>query len=152
MSAAKEREEQGRRRINERRGEGQGKRKGRGGGENKWEKKKGQQEKRKGEEKTEQQLTSGRVYLGPMTRVCQHCQALRFPSELFNCCHNGKVSLPPLGDYPSPLKDLFTGSNILQLPGRHEAVQQCLLLCFNYLWLHYTLGATVWLVLASNYK
>ena len=37
--------------------------------------------------------------------------ALRFPSEPLNCCHNGKVSLPPLGEYPSPLKDLFTGSN-----------------------------------------
>ena len=32
-------------------------------------------------------------------------------SEPLNCCHNGKVSLPPLGDYPSPLKDLFTGCN-----------------------------------------
>ena len=32
------------------------------------------------------------------------------PSEPLNCCHNGKVSLPPLGDYPSPLKDLSTGS------------------------------------------
>ena len=37
--------------------------------------------------------TSGRVYLGPMTRGCQHCQALRLPSEPLNCCH------------------LFTGSN-----------------------------------------
>ena len=39
-----------------------------------------------------------------------HCQALKFPSEPLNCCHNEKVSLPPLVDYPS-LKDLFTGSN-----------------------------------------
>ena len=47
------------------------------------------------EEKREQLLyTSGRVlvYLGPMTRVCQHCQVLRFPSEPINYCHNdGKV-------------------------------------------------------------
>ena len=74
-------------------------------------------------------ITSGRVYLKPMTRVCQHCKALRFPSEPLNFCHSGKISLPPLGDYPSPLKDLFTGSNpILQslatsrttLPTRHN--------------------------------
>ena len=65
--------------------------------------------KRKGEEeKKEQQLL---VYLGPMTSVCQHCQALNFPSESLKCCHNGKVSLPPLCDYPSPLMDFFTGSN-----------------------------------------
>ena len=36
---------------------------------------------------------------GPMTTVSQYCKAF------------GKVSLPPLGDYPSPLKDLFTDSN-----------------------------------------
>jgi hypothetical protein len=51
------------------------------------------------------------VYLGPMTRVCEHCQALRFQTEALNCCHNGKVSLPSLGNYPAPLKDLFTGSS-----------------------------------------
>ena len=28
---------------------------------------------------------SGRVYLGPMTTVCRHCQALRFPNESLNC-------------------------------------------------------------------
>ena len=32
--------------------------------------------------------TSGRVYLRHMTRVCQHCQALIFPSEPLNCCCN----------------------------------------------------------------
>ena len=52
MSAAKEREEQGKRRTNERRKEGQGKRKCE-------------------EEKREREATtSGRVYLGAMTRVC----------------------------------------------------------------------------------
>ena len=54
--------------------------------------------------------TSGRVYLVHMTRVCQHCQALIFPSEPLNCCCNVKISLLLLGDYPSPLKDLFTTS------------------------------------------
>ena len=54
---------------------------------------------------------SGRVYLGPITTVCHHCQALRFPNESLNCCHNGKVSLLALAAYPPPLKDLFTGSS-----------------------------------------
>ena len=68
--------------------------------------------------------TSGRVYLGPMTRVCQHCQALRFSSEPINCCHNGKVSLPPLGDYPSPLKDLCTGSNTAESSNFKDNIRQ----------------------------
>ena len=93
MSATKKRErDRERERTNGRKREGQGERKGE-------------------EEKREQLATSsGRIYLGPMT-FCQHCQALIFPIESLNCCHNGKVSLPPLGEYPSPLKDLFTGSN-----------------------------------------
>ena len=103
MSAEKERDKDRKgersRKTNERRRERQGKRKGWGGGENRWEK------------KSVAATISGRVYLGPMTRVSQHCKALRFPSEPLNCCHNGKVSLPLLGDYPLPLKDLFTGSN-----------------------------------------
>jgi hypothetical protein len=51
------------------------------------------------------------VYLGRMTRVGEHCQALRFPTKALNCCHNGKISLPALADYPPPLKDLLTGSS-----------------------------------------
>ena len=51
------------------------------------------------------------IYVGPMTTVCQHCNALRFPHETLNCCHRGKVSLPALVDYPQPLKDLFTGTS-----------------------------------------
>ena len=53
------------------------------------------------------------IYLGPMSSVCQHCQALRFANETLNCCHNGKVSLPPLTDYPSGLKELFTGDSVM---------------------------------------
>ena len=51
-----------------------------------------------------------RVYLGPMTNVCQYCQALRFPNELLNCCHSGKVRLPQLESYPTELKDLLTST------------------------------------------
>lgn len=54
---------------------------------------------------------SERLYLGPMTTVCWHCQALRYPMEALNCCHNGKVKLPVLAEYPSHLKDLFTGTS-----------------------------------------
>ena len=54
---------------------------------------------------------SGRIYVGPITTVCEYCQALRFPNEPQNCCHNGKVSLPTLADYPTPLKELLTGSS-----------------------------------------
>ena len=50
-------------------------------------------------------------YMGPMTAVCHHCQALRFPSEALNCCHTGKVSLPALANYPQPLEELFTGTS-----------------------------------------
>ena len=50
--------------------------------------------------------------------------ALPFPSEPLNCCHNGKVSLPPLGDYSSPLKDLFTGSNTAESSNFQENIRQ----------------------------
>ena len=94
MSAEKERDKDRKgerlRKTNERRRERQGKRKGRGGGENKWEK------------KSVAATISGRVYLGPMTRVSQHCKTLRFPSELLNCCHNRKVSLPSLIIHKAP--------------------------------------------------
>ena len=44
-----------------------------------------------------------------MNELCQYCQSLRFPNEL-NCCHNGKVSLLTLSDYPINLK-LFNFRN-----------------------------------------
>ena len=56
-----------------------------------------------------------RYYIGEMNIVCHHCQALRFSSEPLNCCHNGKVSLPPLNEYPAILRQLFDEEN-------HEAV------------------------------
>lgn len=38
---------------------------------------------------------------------CEHCAALRFPNECYNCCHNGKVDLPPLMPYPEALRRLL---------------------------------------------
>ena len=116
---------------------GTGKEKGWGGGENKWEKKRGkgkekglrrrreQMEKEEGRERVRRRekkrgigeekvwgeegaaTTSGRVYLGPMTRVSQYCKALRSPSEPFSCCHNGKVSLPSTWWLPFTTEGLF---------------------------------------------
>ena len=41
----------------------------------------------------------------------QYCGALRFEREQLNCCHNGKVSLPPLQEYPEILRLLFYADN-----------------------------------------
>ena len=49
-------------------------------------------------------------YLGQMNELCQYCESLRFPNEQRNCCHNGKVSLTQLCEYPESLKELFMGS------------------------------------------
>ena len=40
----------------------------------------------------------------------QYCESLRFPNEQRNCCHNGKVSLTQLCEYPESLKELLMGS------------------------------------------
>ena len=66
MSAAKERERGRLRRRREQTGEE--------------ERDRNRERLRRGRER--EATTSDRVYLGPMTSVCQHCQALRFPSEL----------------------------------------------------------------------
>ncbi|KAF2347263.1 hypothetical protein FHG87_021981 [Trinorchestia longiramus] len=55
---------------------------------------------------------------GAMDVRCQFCGALRFQREQLNC-HNGKVSLPPLQEYPANLRLLFDadgaeGSNFRQ--------------------------------------
>ena len=39
-------------------------------------------------------------YIGALNVRCQFCGALRFQREQLNCCHNGKVSLPSLQEYP----------------------------------------------------
>ena len=49
---------------------------------------------------------------------------IRVPSEPLNCCHNGKVSLPSLGDYLSLQKDLFTGSNIAESSNFQDNIRQ----------------------------
>ncbi|KAF2368082.1 hypothetical protein FHG87_001166 [Trinorchestia longiramus] len=58
-------------------------------------------------------------YTGAMDVRCQFCEALRFQREQLNCCHNGKVSLPPLQEYPKNLRllvvaDSAEGSNFRQ--------------------------------------
>ncbi|KAF2345947.1 hypothetical protein FHG87_023298 [Trinorchestia longiramus] len=58
-------------------------------------------------------------YTGAMGVRCQFCGALRFQREQLNCCHNEKVSLPPLQEYPEILSLLFDadgaeGSNFRQ--------------------------------------
>ena len=78
MSAAKERERQGKRKVEE-------------------EERKEKEERRERVKRRRKRAatTSGRVYLGRMTRVCQHCQALIFPSEppqLLLQCENQPVS------------------------------------------------------------
>ena len=45
-----------------------------------------------------------------MSELCQYCESLRFPNEQRNCCHNGKVSLTQLCEYPESLKELLMGS------------------------------------------
>ena len=51
-------------------------------------------------------------YVGQMNILCPHCNALKFPNEnLFKCCHNGKVSLKPLKDYPDELRNLLLGNS-----------------------------------------
>ena len=47
-------------------------------------------------------------YSGPMTTICPHCRSLRFRNEPLNCCHNGKVDIPPLSQYPVALHQLLT--------------------------------------------
>ena len=47
--------------------------------------------------------------MGEMNVSCEHCRALKFWNESFNCCNDGKVHLPPLQPYPEELKPLFDG-------------------------------------------
>jgi hypothetical protein len=46
--------------------------------------------------------------LGNMDNICNLCQALKFRGENHNCCHGGKVQLPPLAPYPQQMKELLT--------------------------------------------
>ena len=47
-------------------------------------------------------------YLGPMDKLCAHCNALKFEGEdSFKCCHNGKVRLDNLSPYPQEMRNLL---------------------------------------------
>lgn len=46
--------------------------------------------------------------LGKMDKECSFCHALHFAGENPNCCHKGKVTLPPLAPYPQELMQLLT--------------------------------------------
>ncbi len=50
-------------------------------------------------------------YVGAMNVTCNFCQALRFPNERLNCCHNGKVILTELAPYPPEMHQLISGNN-----------------------------------------
>ena len=59
-------------------------------------------------------------YIGSLDVRCQFCGALRFQREQLNCCHNGKVSLPPLQEYPENLRLLFDADNAESSNFRHN--------------------------------
>jgi hypothetical protein len=61
--------------------------------------------------------------VGAMDVVCQFCGAHRFPREELNCCHNGKVLLPPLPEYPPEFEQLLT-SNDEQSRNFRENIRQ----------------------------
>ncbi|KAK7089794.1 hypothetical protein V1264_024238 [Littorina saxatilis] len=46
--------------------------------------------------------------LGKMNQMCSFCQAFHFLKENHNCCHKGKVQLPPLATYPQEIEQLLT--------------------------------------------
>ena len=48
-----------------------------------------------------------RFHTGNMNVICRYCGALRFSREILNCCHNGKVLLIALQEYPGNLPQLF---------------------------------------------
>ncbi|XP_063912257.1 uncharacterized protein LOC135129106 [Zophobas morio] len=51
------------------------------------------------------------VVIGPMTKLCLHCRALKFQKEAPGmCCSNGKISLPPLTEPPEPLLTYVAGA------------------------------------------
>ena len=46
-----------------------------------------------------------------MNIICDYCQAKRLANESSNCCHNGKVQVTPISQYPQELYTLLTGNN-----------------------------------------
>ncbi|CAG8501525.1 18668_t:CDS:2 [Dentiscutata erythropus] len=50
---------------------------------------------------SEKNVISGRHMLQQISICCEHCQAIRWPTESStNCCRNGKVGLAPLDNAP----------------------------------------------------
>ncbi|XP_066915931.1 uncharacterized protein [Clytia hemisphaerica] len=52
-----------------------------------------------------------RHYIGDFNVQCPHCNATKFPDELFNCCVQGAVRLPPALPFPDDLRELFTSNS-----------------------------------------
>jgi hypothetical protein len=46
-----------------------------------------------------------------MDNACNHCNALHFKGENINCCHSGKVDLPPLAPYPAEFRAMLTSND-----------------------------------------
>ncbi|KAF2348416.1 hypothetical protein FHG87_020827 [Trinorchestia longiramus] len=46
-----------------------------------------------------------------MNVICRFCSAFRFQGELLNCCHNRKVCLPYLQEFPLLLRRLLECDN-----------------------------------------
>lgn len=55
--------------------------------------------------------------IGSLEDVCPHCSALSFKKEKgctkFNCCHHGKIKIPPLSTYPTELFNLLNNRTYL---------------------------------------
>ncbi|XP_050549141.1 uncharacterized protein LOC126910538 [Daktulosphaira vitifoliae] len=52
------------------------------------------------------------ISIGEMNKVCQYCQALKFPNETPGlCCASGKVVLEPLPSPLEPLQSLLAGQS-----------------------------------------
>ena len=49
-----------------------------------------------------------RLYIGAMDSQCSFCDAVQFHRESINCCHGGKISLPPLCPIPVAIYNLLT--------------------------------------------
>ncbi|XP_053592995.1 uncharacterized protein LOC103575583 [Microplitis demolitor] len=51
--------------------------------------------------------------VGPMTKVCNYCNALKWVGESVGlCCSSGKIRLTPLLEPPEPLKSLLDGKHV----------------------------------------
>ncbi|CAG8572355.1 19589_t:CDS:2 [Gigaspora rosea] len=59
-------------------------------------------------------VISGRHMLQRMLICCEHCQAIRWPTESpTNCCRGGKVVLAPLGSAPVSILRLLTENSLI---------------------------------------